>query len=137
MVIFSLLLKFAWENLQAPLFDGMAAAPHWPAVKFCGMATLGDAAIVLFAFWSVAAAARDRRWILSPSPWQVTGFVTLGLVVTAVVERLATGPMERWAYAPAMPVLPWLGLGLAPMLQWLVVPPLVLWFSRRHIAAPP
>ena len=101
------------------------------------MATLGDAAIMLFAFCSVAAAARDRRWILSPSPWQVTGFVALGLVVTAVVERLATGPMERWAYAPAIPVLPWLGLGLAPILQWLVVPPLVLWFSRRHIAAPP
>jgi len=41
---------------------------------------------------------------------------------------------SRWAYSEAMPHLPVLGTGLLPLLQWLVIPPLVLWFIRRQIA---
>jgi hypothetical protein len=33
-----------------------------------------------------------------------------------------------------MPRLPVIGTGLLPLLQWLVIPPLVLWFVRRQIA---
>lgn len=135
--VFAFLLNFAWENLQASLYQGMATAPHGSAVKLCALASLGDMTIALFAFWAVAAATRDRRWILSPESGQVAGFTALGLLVSVVVEKLATGPMNRWAYSAAMPILPGLGLGLAPVLQWLVLPPLVLWLSRRHLGGRP
>ena len=39
----------------------------------------------------------------------------------------------RWEYAEAMPRLPLLGTGLAPLLQWLLIPPLVIWLVRRQI----
>ncbi|MDO9713676.1 hypothetical protein [Paracraurococcus lichenis] len=47
--------------------------------------------------------------------------IAFGLGYTVHSERvnLARG---AWAYASAMPTLPWLGTGLAPILQWLVVP---------------
>jgi hypothetical protein len=32
-----------------------------------------------------------------------------------------------------MPRLPLLGTGLAPLLQWLLIPPLVAWLVRRQI----
>lgn len=132
-VIFALLLNFPWEVLQAPLFDGMAKAPHWSATKACGLATIGDGLIALVAYCLVAASVRDRRWILRPGARQVVGFVVVGLMITVVGERLAIGPLDRWAYAPAMPIIPFVGVGGAPILQWLALPPLEIWFVRRQL----
>ena len=50
-----------------------------------------------------------------------------------MMERLATGPLERWAYAERMPVIPLLEVGLSPLLQWIVVPPLIVWLVRRQL----
>ncbi len=38
----------------------------------------------------------------------------------------------RWAYSDLMPIVPLLQVGLAPVLQWLVVPPIVVYFLRHH-----
>lgn len=129
---FAFLLNHPWEFLQVPLFRGMAAAPHWEAVKVCTAATLGDAAIAVVAFRAVAAAA-GTRWILRPTAGRIAGFVAVGVAITVVAERLATGPLERWGYAEAMPIVPVLGVGLAPVLQWVLLPPLVAWFVRRQL----
>jgi hypothetical protein len=32
-----------------------------------------------------------------------------------------------------MPIVPPFGTGLSPLVQWLVIPPLVLWMTRRHL----
>ncbi|WP_205527550.1 hypothetical protein [Halomonas sp. JS92-SW72] len=32
-----------------------------------------------------------------------------------------------------MPTLPLLGTGLAPLLQWLLLPPLIVWLARRQL----
>jgi len=32
-----------------------------------------------------------------------------------------------------MPVIPLLGVGLSPLLQWVVLPPIVVWFVRRQL----
>ncbi|WP_188904326.1 hypothetical protein [Caldovatus sediminis] len=133
MALFAFLLNYPWEFLQAPLFRGMAAAPHWEGVVLCTRAALGDAVLAVVAFWGVAAVAGTRRWILHPSALQVVGFVGVGLVITLALERLATGPLGLWEYAEAMPVLPLLGAGLAPALQWILLPPLVAWFVRRQL----
>ena len=62
-------------------------------------------------------------------------FLGVGVVTTILFEAIATGALERWAYTDAMPRLPITGSGLLPLLQWLVIPPLVLWFVRRQIAS--
>jgi hypothetical protein len=131
--IFAFLLNLPWEFLQVPLFAGMPSAGHWSAIQVCGRATLGDVVITLTAFWVVAAWARARRWILSPTPRQVAGLVAVGVLITIVMEWLATRVLGRWAYAEAMPVVPILGVGLSPVLQWIVLPPLVVWFVRRQL----
>lgn len=50
------------------------------------------------------------------------------------MEWLSTQVLHSWAYGPAMPVVPGLRVGLSPVLQWLVVPLVVIWFTRRLIA---
>ena len=134
-LVFSFLLNLAWEYWQVPFFRGMADQPHWVGVKACTLATLGDAAIALAAYWVTAIFARARGWILRPNRLDIANFlgVGVGVVVTTLFEALATGMFQRWAYSDAMPRLPVIGTGLLPLLQWLVIPPLVLWFVRRQI----
>jgi len=38
---------------------------------------------------------------------------------------------QSWAYSPLMPVLPVTGTGLAPLLQWIVVPSTALVLTRH------
>lgn len=133
MAIFTFLLNFVWESAQVPLFAEMPLTPHWLSVQICARATVGDVAIALAAFSIVAAMARSRAWILAATPRQLTAFVAVGVVVTVVMEWLATHWLGRWTYAETMPIVPGLEVGLAPLLQWLVIPPLVVWFVRRQL----
>jgi len=135
-VTFSFLLNLAWEVWQVPFFRGMADQPHWLGVKACTQATFGDAGIALIAFWVTAFFARTRGWITQPGRLDIAIFVGVGLVATVILEALAVGALDRWTYSDAMPRLPILGTGLLPLLQWLTLPPLVLWFVRRQIGAP-
>lgn len=131
--IFAFLLNFVWEFAQGPLFEGMALAGHRQAIQVCARATAGDVGIALVAFWAVSWAWRSRRWILKPTALQLAGFVAVGLVITVVMEWLSTRVLDRWAYAEAMPIVPGLGVGLIPVLQWVFVPPVVAWFVRRQL----
>lgn len=135
-VIFALLLSLPWEFGQMWLYAGSAQMSHLQGIRICMAATVGDAAIMLAAFAVVALSARSQEWVRAPTYRQVAGFVALGLVVTIAVEIIATrsNGLFSWRYAPTMPVTPVFGVGLVPLLMWLVVPLLVLWFVRRQIA---
>ena len=132
-LVFSFLINLAWEVWQVPFFQGMADQPYWLGVKACTQATFGDAGIALAAFWITAFIAGTRSWIMQPSRSDIAIFIGVGLVATIIFEALATGALERWVYNDAMPRLPVLGTGLLPLLQWLLLPPLVLWIVRRQI----
>jgi hypothetical protein len=132
---FALLLNFAWEILQAPLFVGMAEMPHAQVTMACLQATFGDAVIMLFAYGVVSVVVRSRSWILAPKGWQLSLFVAIGVSITAGIEWLATRGYWRasWNYLPTMPRVPGTDIGLVPLLQWIVLPLLTVWFVRRQL----
>lgn len=130
--LFAFLLNLPWEMWQIPLFKNMPTLAHWDGVILCTRAALGDAAIALLAFWLVAATARTRNWIRRPTGITLSAFVAIGLVVTIALEYWATQIGARWEYAEAIPQLPLLGTGLAPLLQWLLIPPLLVWLVRKQ-----
>ena len=132
-VLFSFLLNLPWEVWQVPFFRGMADQPYWLGVKACTESTFGDAAIGLAAFWIAAIFAKSRSWILQPRKLNTAVFLAVGILATIIVEALATGPLERWTYDEAMPSVPILGTGLLPLLQWLLLPSIVLYIVRRQI----
>lgn len=132
-VVFSLLFNLAWEFWQTPFFGGLAEGPHWKGVLLCTKAAFGDAFISLLAYWVVCVAARTRQWVKRPTRVQVVIFVGAGLAVTLFLEILATRVFDRWSYGEAMPVLPGLGVGLLPLAQWALLPPVVLWVVRRQL----
>ena len=134
-MLFALLMNFPWEVLQAPLFAGHADAPHRTVVLSCLQAAFGDAAIMLIAHGVAAWFVGQRRWLLEPSAADLARFVATGLVATIGIEWLATRGLwvQAWRYSASMPVLPGLGVGLAPLAQWFVLPPVVAWLARRHL----
>lgn len=83
----------------------------------------------------VALVLRSRAWLVRPTVPSVLGFTACGMFITVVVERLALAGlwMQAWSYSPLMPVVPGLGVGLSPLVQWLVLPPLVVWLVRRQL----
>ena len=133
--IFALLLNFPWEVLQAPLFAGMAEAPFSQAIKGCAQGTLGDMVIMLIAYGAVSLTARSRAWVAAPTGRQRALFIAIGVLITAVIEWLATRGhwVQNWFYSSNMPVIPGVNIGVAPLLQWVVLPPLAIWFVRRQI----
>ena len=135
-LVFALLLNLPWEIMQAPLFAGMADAPFTDAVQGCARGTAGDAVIMLLAYWTVSAIAGSRHWILDPSNQQLSLLVIIGVVATTAIESFAIRGywVHDWTYAPAMPVVPVIGVGITPLIQWTILPLLVAWFVRRQLA---
>ena len=139
---FSFGAHFVWEFLHAPLYQGLAEGTHWDGIKCCLLATLGDVVIAVVAYGAGAAATRDAWWLGNSAesrrerqhPRGVIAYLAIGLVITVVVEMLSVDAWGRWAYGPSMPTL--LGIGVSPLLQWIVVPLLVLWLARRHLGVP-
>lgn len=131
--IFAFLLNFVWEMWQVPFFENIQTLSHWKGVKICSQATFGDVVIALIAFWSVAVIVQSRSWIRQPNSWQIAGFIIFGVFITIGLEALATHVLGRWQYGDLMPTLPILGTGLLPLLQWILLPPLILWFVRRQL----
>ena len=85
--------------------------------------TGGD--LLITAVTLAAAAALARLFCWRPFGWRmVSTAIALGAAYTMFSEWLNVEIRRTWAYAATMPVIPWLGTGLAPLLQWLVVPAL-------------
>ena len=125
-------LNLAWESLQIPLYTiWTEASPGYIAFAILHC-TLGD---VLIAMASLALALIfAREGALSNWRWWRVGFLTLlfGLGYTIFSEWLNV-TLFRWSYSQLMPTLNIAGftLGMAPLLQWLILPPLALELARR------
>lgn len=130
---FAFLLHFVWEMLQAPLYSSARDLPHVQGIWICARAAIGDVGIALSAYACAAATQRASLWVLRPRAEGWLAYLVFGLLVTVAFEYLGTGLLQRWAYGTAMPTLPVLGTGMSPVLQWLLVPPLAVWLTARHL----
>ena len=117
--------------VQVPFFTGMMEASHGAVVWLCTRAAIGDANIALFAYGVAAAATKDGFWIQGRWRRHVLGvYFATGLLITIVFEAWATGAGQRWSYNDAMPLMPFLGTGIAPLMQWVIVPTISLYSLR-------
>ncbi|MDP9414357.1 MAG: hypothetical protein M3Q08_09765 [Pseudomonadota bacterium] len=134
--IFAFLLNYPWEFLQIPLYAMPLDRLPSEVIRICSIAAVGDAVIMLVSYWAVVLFARSRWWILRPIARQILGFIAVGVFITIAIEHLATQsdhPLWSWRYARSMPVAPVVGTGLLPLMQWLILPPLALWFIARQL----
>jgi hypothetical protein len=94
--------------------------------------TLGDLLILLAAYELVALLAGGRVWYRSSTP--STGsllFTLLGVAYTVYSELMNVRIKGTWGYTELMPIVPLLHIGGTPFLQWLLIPPVLIWLMRQ------
>ena len=87
--------------------------------------TGGDVLITTVTLAAAVALAHHLRW--PACGWRmVFTAIVLGTGSTIFSEWLNVAIRGTWSYTAAMPVVPFLGTGITPLLQWLIVPGLAL-----------
>lgn len=116
----------AWEAVQLPLYTIWSTA----TVRALAFAVLhctgGDILIALSTLTAALVLIGDPAW---PSHrFNRVGVRTVGFGIgyTAFSEWLNAGVRANWTYSDWMPTLPWIGTGLSPLSQWVVIPTLAL-----------
>jgi hypothetical protein len=121
-LVVSAAVHLIWEILQLPLYTiwttGTAGQIAF-AVLHC---TAGDVLIATLSLVVALALFATGRWPAERNARVFAAAVLIGVGYTIYSEWLNTGARSSWAYSPLMPVVPVLGTGLSPILQWLVVP---------------
>lgn len=124
----SLVLNLAWENLQAPLYQGYSN--FWQHLPICSIASLGDVLIILVLYFMLTIVNRDTLWISKMNGADVAVLIVLGALVAVGIEKWALAT-ERWHYSSAMPLIPNTEVGLLPVLQMSLSPLLTCYISKR------
>lgn len=124
--VLAFLFNWAWEAVHAAAFvesTGTLAFRFW----HCLPMAVTDAGWTLALWLLVGGLAHASK---RTPPWRLVALGMLGAITAVAVERsaLATG---RWTYNSLMPILPFVHVGLWPVLQMTLLPILTGWLSDR------
>jgi len=129
--IISVALNYPWEIGQAFLYAGMdySAASWW----HCFVASLGDGLLVWMIYIAGYLVTGRTRWyaMKGSQPWAIMWVSGFGIGV--LVEWVAVHKLARWAYTDAMPLMAGLNIGWVPVLQMLLLPPLIFFILTRSL----
>lgn len=133
--VISVPLNFIWELAQMPLYVDNGNLLNF--VRHCIIPSLGDGVILLIIFGVGCGVLRRADWFVQPTASAYAFMLVSGLIIAIVIEWVAVYGMSRWSYTTRMPVLPVLGVGLSPVLQMLLLPPVIFkatawWLERRQ-----
>lgn len=127
------LLNAFWEFGHSSLYTDHVRG-LWYVVWTRLHCTGGDVMILVITFWIVSLLTRSRTWVTDDRQWPRVFFVIGGFSYTVFSEWLNTTVRETWTYTDAMPTI--FGFGLTPLLQWIVVPPVVMGLMHRALNEP-
>lgn len=125
--LIAFVLHIVWENMQAPLFQGYVSfVAHFP---MCVVGTVGDVGITLFVYFIIALLKNDFNWIVALNKKDIAILSAVGFLIALGVEWRAL-LFGRWAYIGAMPILPYLKVGLTPVIQMTLLLPLSVYLTK-------
>lgn len=129
--VISVALNYPWEMGQAFLYVGMdySAATWW----HCFVASLGDGVLVGLIYFSGRMVMGRSDWFTRPGLKPYAIMVTSGLLIGVWVEWVAVHRLARWTYTEAMPLISVLEIGWVPVLQMLVLPPLIFFVLAKTV----
>ena len=128
-----------WEALQLPLYTIWNTGTIREKAFALAHCTAGDFLIATSCLVAALILAGSRDWP-NEKFLRVAGVaIVLGVLYTAFSEWLNVTVRGAWAYSDWMPVmrLGTIGIGLSPLLQWVVVPTLTFLCVRRAVLGRP
>jgi hypothetical protein len=121
-------LNLVWEIVQLPLYTIYHEASPAEIAFAVAHCTAGDVLIALATYSLASVVARDFAWPVHRPGTGTAAAVVAGAAYTAFSEWLNVSVRGSWAYAQSMPQV-W-NVGVAPLLQWILVPTLTLYLIR-------
>ena len=125
-------LNLLWEVAQLPLYTLWLTGSTqeiFVAVLHC---TAGDVVIAISGL-TLALVLRGSSYWPNERYVPVSVFaVVFGLIYTIYSERINISN-AAWTYSDLMPIIPWLNVGLTPVLQWIVIPGFCFWKLQKPI----
>lgn len=125
-IIIAFLLNFAWEMLQMPLYEGMEL--NVTSIVFCGLASVADSIMVLLLYYFFALVYRDPFWVQKYTPQRIVVLVLYG-ATGAILTEIVHVYVGSWTYSRLMPLIPFVNVGLSPVLQFMILPVLIYYMS--------
>jgi hypothetical protein len=117
-------LNLTWEVAQLKLYTIWAAADNMTLARAVFHCTLGDVAIALAMFALASVVLWRTDWPAS-RPWMGGAIVTIGAMAFAAgSEWYNVYRVGNWGYTASMPMI--FGIGLSPLMQWLILPPVMV-----------
>ncbi len=127
--IVAVALNYLWEVAQAPLYAGLE---NWSSVWWhCFVAALGDGILVGLIFLIGWITFRRLDWYAHQNSQTFAVMFVTGLIIGIGIEWVAVNMLGRWAYTVDMPILPGLDVGVVPVLQMLLLPPVIFRIAAR------
>lgn len=128
-IVLAVALNSVWELAQLPLYGLWNDPDSGRIAAYLIHCILGDVLIATMLFFLTSMVLRSLDWTMT-QPWRGGALVvSLGLAYTVFSEWYNVYELRSWSYAPQMPLLA--GIGLTPLLQWLLVPALMIVGIRR------
>lgn len=117
LILLSFVFHLTWELAQSPLYTCSVdmEACFW----LCLRATFGDIGIMLVLY-----GIHQKV----PSLWKMA---LIGAALATVIEKISI-EMDRWSYFDTMPLIPGIEVGITPVLQMALLPPLVFYILRKR-----
>ena len=124
-------LNLLWEIAHLPLYTVWTEGPLPYLAYVVVHCTLGD--LVIGASALASALVATRAGAIDQWKFQNVGLAAIvtGVGYTVLSEWMNTIARPSWEYSALMPVVNLNGLeiGLSPLAQWLVIPPVALWLA--------
>lgn len=128
---FGFLLNFVYEVWQSPFFEFYGRPSLLAKVKAITHCTAGDGVIAVGCFWIASLVYRSRRWILHPTWKQVGLYTGIGWIYTFFSEIYRVRIAHLYGISGW--VVPGLTISGLPLLQWVILPPILLTIVRHQL----
>jgi hypothetical protein len=129
--LFAFLLNFVYEVWQAPYYEFYGSPSLADKINDLTHCSFGDGVIILFSSWIVSVLVRSREWVLYPTSKLAFLFTSIGLVITLVIETYRVNVSK--VYGVPVLAVPILGMSFLAVIQWIALPPFILYLARRHM----
>ena len=129
-IFFSFVIFGTWEWVQTPFFIDNTEEIN-KIVWYRIHCTFGDMMILASVIIITSLIRRSFSWLFAPSGSYYTAIIILGVSYTLYSEYRNVYLAKNWDYSLLMPEL--FGIGLLPVLQWILLPPLIIYILKRFM----
>lgn len=130
---FAFLIFGMWEWIQTPFFRDITDEINiivWYRVH----CTIGDIMIMGFSILIWSLIKRSNTWFFKPKGKDYIAITLFGTSYTIYSEIINVVIRESWGYSEFMPMIPGTHIGIVPIVQWLILPSLILYICARFVS---